>query len=998
MKLHYSLILAVAFFATSLLTLQSNAQIVINEYSVSNLTDYLDSYNKSEDWIELYNTSSSTVDLSGYYLSDKPDNPTRWVIPDGVTIPANGFVSFWCSGRDQSTGTQHHTNFKLKQTKEENESVVFTGPDGIVIEEHELLKTQLGHSIGKPTDGTGFMKICTVPTKGSSNSSSSFYDAYAAKPEMDSTAGFYSSGITVTITTTETDATIHYTIDGSKPTSGAPVYSSPVVVSNTKIVKAIAVSDNPDILPSFIEFNTYFIDVDHELVILSTSADDLDELLNGDASLRPHGTFEYFDLDKVRTSFGYGEYNKHGQDSWAFPHRSFDYIARDEMGYSDAIHEKLLPYTDRDDFQRLIIRASGDDNYPGIDSSAHMRDMFIQTVADKNKLNVDLRRAERCVVYINGGFWGVYSMREKATDHDYTKYYYDQDKYNLHYLMNWGGTWAEYGGQDAFDDWDALHNYTMSHDMAEPEYYNYVADNLDITSLVDFVLINSYVVCTDWITWNTAWWRGLSPEGGHKKWGYVLWDEDAIFNHYINYTGVPDETAYASPCYPEDISGWSDPEEHIVLLNKLKDNPEFYQYYVSRYADLHNTAFKKEDLLDLVDEIKNQISYDMHKQIDRWGGNHNEWEQNVQKIKDFISVRDSVFSAGLHDCYDLTGPYNITINVVPDSVGEVKVNSITPTEYPWQGAYFGGIETKLKANSTSVFYKFDYWELNNHIITPDSNAVEGIISLTQGDSIVAHFTEVTFSDSLVINEINYKSSSGFDVGDWIEFYNPMPYDLNISDWYFKDKNDDNSFIFPEGTVIETDGYLVLVKDSTAFETLFPDVENFIGEMSFKLSGSGELTRLFNAEGTQVDYVEYDDEYPWPTEPDGDGPTLELIDPELDNALPESWKASFTEHGTPGAQNSTYVDVEEIVVSKILAMSVYPNPFSASTVVRLDPEVKIENGVLDIYNLYGELVKHIDHINSNRVVIMRENLTKGMYICTFHDYASKRYGRVKLIVH
>jgi len=539
MKKIYAAILITAF---TFISFQILAQVVVNEYSVSNLSDYYDNYDKSEDWIELYNNSANSVNLGGYALSDSPDNPTKWVIPNEIILPAYGFVTFWCSGRDELFGTNYHTNFRLKQTGNNPESVVFADPDGNIIGAYELYITKLGHSMGREIDGTGTMKVCTSPTKGSTNSTGSFYDGYAAKPEMDIEAGFCDEGFKVSITSSDTNATIHYTTDGYKPSSLSPVYSDSVLIDETQIVKAIAIQNNDSILPSFIEFNTYFIDVEHHLAVLSTSSDELEPLLEGDEYLRPHGTIEYFNVDMERTSFGYGEYNKHGQDSWFLPHRSFDYIARDEMGYSDAIHEKLLPYTDRDDYQRIIIRASGDDNYPGIDSSSHMRDMFIQTVAAKHGLNVDPRRAERCVVYVNGGFWGVYSIREKPTDHDYTNYYYDQDKFNIYYLMNWGYTWAEYGGQAAFDDWNALHDYAMTNDMANPEHYQYVADRLDITSLVDYVLVNSYVVCTDWVTWNTAWWKGLSPDGGHKKWGYILWDEDAIFNHYINYTNIPDET------------------------------------------------------------------------------------------------------------------------------------------------------------------------------------------------------------------------------------------------------------------------------------------------------------------------------------------------------------------------------------------------------------------------------------------------------------------------
>ena len=52
-----------------------------------------------------------------------------------------------------------------------------------------------------------------------------------------------------------------------------------------------------------------------------------------------------------------------------------------------------------------------------------MRDIYIHKFANKNNLKLDMRKGERCVVYANGQFWGVYSIREKVSDADYTEYY-----------------------------------------------------------------------------------------------------------------------------------------------------------------------------------------------------------------------------------------------------------------------------------------------------------------------------------------------------------------------------------------------------------------------------------------------------------------------------------------------------------------------------------------------------------------------------------------------
>ena len=98
------------------LSIRFNAQVVINEYSASNLRDFQDNHGKYEDWIELYNNSSQVVDLGGWYLSDKESKPKKWKIPTGTKINPHDFLLFWVSGRDEVIDGQYHTNFKFTQT------------------------------------------------------------------------------------------------------------------------------------------------------------------------------------------------------------------------------------------------------------------------------------------------------------------------------------------------------------------------------------------------------------------------------------------------------------------------------------------------------------------------------------------------------------------------------------------------------------------------------------------------------------------------------------------------------------------------------------------------------------------------------------------------------------------------------------------------------------------------------------------------------------------
>jgi len=62
---------------------------------------YFDNFGRTEDWIELHNTSNSSINISGWHLSDKEAKPAKWEIPAGTILPPNGFLTFWCSGRDR---------------------------------------------------------------------------------------------------------------------------------------------------------------------------------------------------------------------------------------------------------------------------------------------------------------------------------------------------------------------------------------------------------------------------------------------------------------------------------------------------------------------------------------------------------------------------------------------------------------------------------------------------------------------------------------------------------------------------------------------------------------------------------------------------------------------------------------------------------------------------------------------------------------------------------
>ncbi len=150
--------------------------------------------------------------------------------------------------------------------------------------------------------------------------------------------------------------------------------------------------------------------------------------------------------------------------------------------------------------------------------------------------------------------------------------------------------------------------------------------------------------------------------------------------------------------------------------------------------------------------------------------------------------------------------------------------------------------------------------------------------------------------------------------------------------------------------------MVICRDSRLFRAVFPDVSPLYGNFNFGLSGGGELIRLFDSSNQLIDSLTYNDVAPWPTEPDGNGPTLALVNPTLDNSLAASWAASIG-FGTPGAQNDVFTGTNEEPIEIINTFQLfqnYPNPFNPKTKIRFTLPVTAEIQ-LDVYDISGRQV-------------------------------------------
>ena len=224
-----------AIAATLLFCANTNAQIVINEYSSSTST-FLDEYKEESDWIELCNTSAVEVDLKGWHLSDDETNPAKWTFPS-VKIPAGGYLLVMASGKDITTlkdSCYLHTNFNISS---DGEAIFLANAADSIVHQTDTLPVPCNSSRGLSLDSTKTWVYFAVPTPGAANTTKGYASSVASSVKFSPEGGFQTSAVTVTLST-EGNTPIYYTIDCTEPTDTSLLYTGPITVDSTMVIRA----------------------------------------------------------------------------------------------------------------------------------------------------------------------------------------------------------------------------------------------------------------------------------------------------------------------------------------------------------------------------------------------------------------------------------------------------------------------------------------------------------------------------------------------------------------------------------------------------------------------------------------------------------------------------------------------------------------------------------------------------------------------------------------
>lgn len=488
---------------------------------------------------------------------------------------------------------------------------------------------------------------------------------------------------------------VRYTVNGATPTADAQPYSEPLLLNEElfsksdiytivdcipsvfhavddvkhAIVIRAAVFDENDSCVGPVVTHSYFIkalgcDL-HGLPVLSLAADSLD-LFDYETGIFIPGV-NYDPLDSTST----GNYNMtgrewerqinmefyetdnsglnqqcglrtHGGASRWFQQKGMRLYARDEYGKKRFKH-RFFETTPIASFKRLNLHPYRCSNWLHTGGQEYLS----QLVAAQ--LDIDGLGVCQVVVFINGEYWGIYTL-EESPDERYLEDHYDIDLDEVNILKYWGVT--AYG--DGMDWW-RFRNWIENADLNQPADSAYAFSKIDIPSFIDYFLLEVFGANLDWPQNNVLLWQ--ASEGAPFR--MMFFDGDGCFTRW-NYPAL----------YNAMHQGGNS-----LIINKLMASEAFKSMLNERYLVLKNSVFSVGSMKTIWDEYRELVGEEVPDQAERFGfpASMERWQSDMDSTEAFFTKRFIGFNQELQNVFELNTP-------------EVKENMVYPN--PNNGTFF----------------------------------------------------------------------------------------------------------------------------------------------------------------------------------------------------------------------------------------------------------------------------------------------------------------------
>lgn len=567
-------------------------------------------------------------------------------------------------------------------------------------------------------------------------------------------SGFYEAPMPLEITCDVEGARIYYTTDGSVPDETDALYDEVITLMWTTekedplskitgitlgetwvpqkdfpsahIIRAVAIM--PEGTRSPVVSGTYFIGYDREELYGDTAlmllVIDPSHLFDYETGIYVTGK-HYDEWIKEQTGpfeswQGQGNYTQRGSE-WERPvtvtylpaegegftqdmgvrikggasrgnnQKSLRLIARADYGEKNVKYE-LFPDNLRESdgqvvekYKSFTLRNGGNDCDFG-----KIRDPYIQRLAEGMRFETAANMP--VIAFINGEYWGLYSLHEEYTD-NYIDYHYGISNDNV-ITVKVGE--VDDGNDEDIELFDEMLDYIAYNDMSDPAKYAKACEMLDMGSFADYCALHFYIGNEDGPFQNNNWqmWRVREPGADDSpyadgKWRMMLYDTDFSSGIYDNGGGSGEDNIL--PVITGTEYQWRHP---ALLLNSLIQNEDFLGELVNAMCDIRNLYFHKDRAGALLDEMTDWYLPYQPDNLLRFGPQWVTWNasrhfsDHLNNIRNYFTKRYDRFLDVAKKPFELSNPATITIKLEGEGVVYINGRDETPIEKNTTVKYF----------------------------------------------------------------------------------------------------------------------------------------------------------------------------------------------------------------------------------------------------------------------------------------------------------------------
>lgn len=723
--------------------------LVINEVMFANRSSLTDADGHTPDWIELYNADTVPLQLNKFGLTDKAELDDVWQIPTYALNPGE-FIVIFASGKNRSMDNEFHTNFKLGLMEEQ---LFLVYDDSRVIDYTTVQCVPPNHSLICMPDGDTSLRKVAQPTPGWSNNQAQIVEVNYIADSLwfNVQGGFYTNNVELEMFNKHEQNSIRCTLDADDPnerdfefqgvmslhdlTNEKNRFADKIdngfklgdAIAKAPVVRAQVFSNGcpaSQVVSQVYFIGSHFHNRYH--VPMVSIVTDKDNLFDEDEGIYVQGNHHnYYQQGKAWERMAhvtmYDENGEkiieqnaglriHGAGSRLRPQKSLRLYARDK--YGDSIFE--YPFFNQkphlQTFKRLLLRSVKDWG-----ETLLKDDLAQQLVSD---MNIDYTASQPSVVFINGEYWGIYSLRERQDEY-YVAANYNVDKPDLNVVAyTRGGLQADEG---ELTNYNNLLEWLQAANPESFDFYESANTLVNLDAMIDYYVAQLYFANTDWPENNFRLWR---MENDTSRWRYYFYDCDACMMQF-DYNILTD--------YTHDNSDLHKYKNHATyVFRRMMQNRTFSDRFRSQLAFHMTQTFGTQRVVSEIERLKAVYAPLVSEHAYRWNTPTDlvMWINNVERLESFAVQRPMEMRN------QLVNQLGQPLVVYPNpSYGEIYFKAL------WGN---GQAQISIVDLSGKVMYQ-------THVVLDEQNAFSPTVKLPPGAYIVNVMSDgMRFQQKLVV--------------------------------------------------------------------------------------------------------------------------------------------------------------------------------------------------------------------------------------------------------